>query len=410
MLRTGSGCWRSTTSSSARGRTSRRATRLRFERAAGAQSSSGVLVSTGAGSQRVAVLGLHPGAGAHGQDGRRAGQPWSLEWEDPRLAFVVREPFISRHSGADAGAAASCARSRSWSWSRGCRSGASSSATAWRRTSWPSTRAPPRDPPAAQRARLVVGDAGLTERHGRLDRRAPHRQGLEPSRGRGDLRLRPWRRPSAGPGTRSGSAPAAQSGRPARPRTSASTEAPGRWRRSRPPRVAPLHHRPLVGPRRRRVTWRWLPSSPSSGVCQSSTYSGCAVRLRQPEAHLHRLARAHARGHAQRALQRHRQAAASLPPLRLLRGLRLLGAAARAQPAPPHQAAAARPSHASTCHGIEALAEKKNGSVAAPVSSVTSRRSLLQGRRVLGEVLVVVGVVQRLGRVGDGQRLAPLWP
>jgi len=26
--------------------------------------------------------------------------PWKMGWEDPRLAFVVREPFISRHSTA----------------------------------------------------------------------------------------------------------------------------------------------------------------------------------------------------------------------------------------------------------------------------------------------------------------------
>src|SRR5438552_12982244 len=27
-------------------------------------------------------------------------QPVRLKWEDPRLAFVVREPFVSKHSGA----------------------------------------------------------------------------------------------------------------------------------------------------------------------------------------------------------------------------------------------------------------------------------------------------------------------
>jgi hypothetical protein len=31
-------------------------------------------------------------------------------------------------------------------------------------------------------------------------------------------------------------------------------------------------------------------------------------------------------------------------------------------------------------------------------------------RRVLGEVLVVVGVVERRGRIGDRQVLAPAWP
>jgi hypothetical protein len=32
--------------------------------------------------------------------GGQPGQAWKLTWEDPRLAFVVREPFISRHSAA----------------------------------------------------------------------------------------------------------------------------------------------------------------------------------------------------------------------------------------------------------------------------------------------------------------------
>ena len=43
------------------------------------------------------------GLGAY-QDGRvqfvAAVQPVRLKWEDPRLAFVVREPFVSKHSGA----------------------------------------------------------------------------------------------------------------------------------------------------------------------------------------------------------------------------------------------------------------------------------------------------------------------
>jgi hypothetical protein len=65
------------------------------------QSSSGVLVSTGAGStgwlssaqnMARAVSGLLLGAEAPEMPTLRLG------WEDPRLAFVVREPFKSRSS------------------------------------------------------------------------------------------------------------------------------------------------------------------------------------------------------------------------------------------------------------------------------------------------------------------------
>jgi hypothetical protein len=33
--------------------------------------------------------------------GGQPGQTWKLEWGDTRLAFVVREPFVSRQSAAD---------------------------------------------------------------------------------------------------------------------------------------------------------------------------------------------------------------------------------------------------------------------------------------------------------------------
>jgi NAD kinase len=65
------------------------------------QSSSGVLVSTGAGStgwlsstqnMAAAVSGLLLGAEAPRLPALR------LAWDDPRLAFVVREPFLSRAS------------------------------------------------------------------------------------------------------------------------------------------------------------------------------------------------------------------------------------------------------------------------------------------------------------------------
>ena len=37
-------------------------------------------------------------AGVAAFSGGQAGRALRLEWEDPRLAFVVREPFASRHS------------------------------------------------------------------------------------------------------------------------------------------------------------------------------------------------------------------------------------------------------------------------------------------------------------------------
>jgi NAD kinase len=63
-------------------------------------SSSGVLVSTGAGStgwlSSVFAMTGALSRFAGGQGGRAV----RLEWEDPRLVFVVREPYVSRHSGA----------------------------------------------------------------------------------------------------------------------------------------------------------------------------------------------------------------------------------------------------------------------------------------------------------------------
>ena len=65
-----------------------------------AQSSSGILVATGAGStgwlssvyQMVSAVATFTGG--------TPGPPMRLDWEDRRLVFVVREPFVSRHSQA----------------------------------------------------------------------------------------------------------------------------------------------------------------------------------------------------------------------------------------------------------------------------------------------------------------------
>jgi NAD kinase len=62
------------------------------------QSSSGVLVSTGAGSTGWMSSVFNMTAGVARFCGGRPGSPVRLAWEDPRLLYVVREPFLSRHS------------------------------------------------------------------------------------------------------------------------------------------------------------------------------------------------------------------------------------------------------------------------------------------------------------------------
>jgi NAD kinase len=65
------------------------------------QSSSGVLVSTGAGSTGWLSSIFNMTRGVAGLAGATFAVPTQLEWEDLRLVFVVREPFISRHSRAE---------------------------------------------------------------------------------------------------------------------------------------------------------------------------------------------------------------------------------------------------------------------------------------------------------------------
>jgi NAD kinase len=64
------------------------------------QSSSGVLVSTGAGSTGWMSSVFNMAAGVTTFAGGRRGAPRRLDWEDRRLLFAVREPFVSRHSSA----------------------------------------------------------------------------------------------------------------------------------------------------------------------------------------------------------------------------------------------------------------------------------------------------------------------
>ena len=74
--------------------------RLRWKSAEEAQSSSGVLVSTGAGSTGWLSSVFQMVSGVATWAGGVPLRPLRFEWEDPRLVFVVREPFVSRHSSA----------------------------------------------------------------------------------------------------------------------------------------------------------------------------------------------------------------------------------------------------------------------------------------------------------------------
>jgi NAD kinase len=63
-------------------------------------SSSGVLVSTGAGSTGWLSSVFAMAGAVSAFSGGTPGRALRLEWEDPRLVFVVREPYVSRHSKA----------------------------------------------------------------------------------------------------------------------------------------------------------------------------------------------------------------------------------------------------------------------------------------------------------------------
>lgn len=74
--------------------------RIRWNGADEPQSSSGLIVSTGAGSTGWLSSVFNMAAGVAAFTGGTAGTPPKLGWDDPRLAFAVREPFASRHSRA----------------------------------------------------------------------------------------------------------------------------------------------------------------------------------------------------------------------------------------------------------------------------------------------------------------------
>jgi NAD kinase len=63
-------------------------------------SSSGIIVSTGAGSTGWLSSVFNETSGILSFLGGAPVKPMRMEWEDERLLFVVREPFISRHSQA----------------------------------------------------------------------------------------------------------------------------------------------------------------------------------------------------------------------------------------------------------------------------------------------------------------------
>ena len=63
-----------------------------------AQSSSGVLVSTGAGSTGWVSSAFNMASAIAGFCGAEPIQGIRMPWEDPRLLYIVREPFLSRHS------------------------------------------------------------------------------------------------------------------------------------------------------------------------------------------------------------------------------------------------------------------------------------------------------------------------
>ena len=75
--------------------------RLRWAQAEEPQSSSGVLVSTGAGSTGWVSSVFNMTSGVASLAGGHVVNPIRLDWEDRRLLFVVREPFVSRHSRAN---------------------------------------------------------------------------------------------------------------------------------------------------------------------------------------------------------------------------------------------------------------------------------------------------------------------
>ena len=75
--------------------------RIRFGDKRENHSSSGIIVSTGAGSTGWLSSVFNETSGILSFLGAAPVKPVKMEWEDARLLFAVREPFISRHSQAE---------------------------------------------------------------------------------------------------------------------------------------------------------------------------------------------------------------------------------------------------------------------------------------------------------------------
>lgn len=74
--------------------------RLHYRGGSEPQSSSGVIVSTGAGSTGWLSSVFNMTQGMVRWTGGNSGDPLELQWEDRKLAWVVREPFVSQSSSA----------------------------------------------------------------------------------------------------------------------------------------------------------------------------------------------------------------------------------------------------------------------------------------------------------------------
>lgn len=75
--------------------------RINYGKKTEIQSSSGVLISTGAGSTGWLSSVFNMASGVANFCGGTAVKPFRMPWEDRRLVYVVREPFVSHHSQAN---------------------------------------------------------------------------------------------------------------------------------------------------------------------------------------------------------------------------------------------------------------------------------------------------------------------
>jgi NAD kinase len=88
--------------------------RIRAGSASEVQSSSGVIVATGAGSTGWMSSVFNMAAGVTALAGGSGGNGIHLDWEDRRLIYAVREPFASRHDWPRGGAGARVADAERW--------------------------------------------------------------------------------------------------------------------------------------------------------------------------------------------------------------------------------------------------------------------------------------------------------